>query len=75
MAIFSPRQSTHLFQMLVYAGADSMISHKNNGSLLGFILRVPYIFRKNYVVCISFVGKGEFVCIIIFFHGPSVSSI
>ena len=44
-------------------------------SLLGFILRIPYVFRKSCAVCISFVGKGEFVCIISFFHGRSVSPI
>ena len=43
--------------------------------LLGFIFRVPYVFRKSCAVCISFAGKGEFMLIISFFHGPSVSPV
>ena len=52
MAIFSSRQSTHLFEVLVYAGADLTIFQDISGVCLIFVLTVPYIFRKCCTVCI-----------------------
>ena len=57
MAIFSSRQSTHLFEVLVYAECRFDDFPRYFGALLNFVLTVPYIFRKCCTVCIFFVAE------------------
>ena len=67
MAIFSSRQSTHLSEVLVYAGADLTIFQDISGVFLILFFTVPYIFRKCCTVCIFFVAERKFVSVICFF--------
>ena len=58
MAMFSSRQSTHLFEVLVGVCRCRFDDFPRYfGGLFNFVLTVPYIFRKCCTVCIFFVAE------------------
>ena len=61
MAIFSSRQSTHLFGVLVYAGADLTIFQDISGVCLILSLQ-SHTYFESAVLCAYFLLLNENLC-------------
>ena len=61
MAIFSSRQSTHLLEVLMYAGADLTIFQDISGVCLILSLQ-SHTYFESAVLCAYFLLLNENVC-------------
>ena len=67
MAIFSSGQSTHLFEVLVYAGADLTIFQDISGVCLILCLQSHTYFESAVLCAYFFVAERKFVSVISLF--------
>ena len=61
MASFSSRQSTHLFEVLVYVGADLTIFQDISGVCL-ILSSQSHTYFKSAVLCTCFLLLNENLC-------------